>query len=217
MKLGVPIVGSDVGVWANDLRRWIARTWDTLSFKETGAQATQNGVMLWDTAGYPVISKDGAWRQIVLADGYAAFGQDADITAALADTAYAITWDAAYLSDGITLAGSPATKITATEAGKYVLSFTAQIQSTSASTVNFRFWPRLNGVDVSGSTMVCALHTNGATLTVSRSAIFELAAADYIEAMWATDSTSGLLKAHAATAYAPASPSVTLAVIRIRQ
>ncbi len=217
MKLGVPIVGADVAAWANDMRRWLGRTWDMLSFKDASAQATQDGIILWDTAGYPVVSKDGSWRQIVLADGYAAFGQDADITAAAADTAYAIAWDAPPLSDGVTLAGSPTTRVTFTEAGKFMLSFTAQIYSTSASTVNFRFWPKVNGTNVTGSTMVCSLHNNGAALVVSRTSIFEFAAGDYLEAMWATDSTSGSLKAFASTAYAPASPSVTLSVMRVRQ
>ena len=135
--------------------------------------------------------------------------------AAAADTAYKIALDN-ISAQGITLTGSPLTEITFVEGGLYSIAFTAQIASSSSSTVNFRFWPRVNGSDVTGSTIVASLHNNGATITVSRTAIFNFAAGDVLNAMWATDSTSGSLKAHAATAYAPAAPSVTIAINRIQ-
>ena len=215
MRFGVPPVGNDIATWANDLRRWLARSWDNLTFRDSAAPATQDGVLLWDAAGgYPVVSKNGEWRQIILADGHAIFGQDVNITAAAANTAYKIALDA-FLLDDITLTGSPLTEITFAEGGLYSLSFTAQISSTSGSTVYFRFWPRINGTDISSSTMVASLHNNGATTTVSRTAIFNISAGDVLNVMWATDGTSGYLHAHAATAYAPASPSVTLVISRI--
>jgi hypothetical protein len=210
-----PIIGDKWQVWAEDLRRYLGKAQSQLSSREASASATEDGVILWDrTNGYPVVSKGGEFRQIVLADGYAILGQDADITAAAADTAYKVELDGIALN-GITLTGTPATDITFEEAGLYSLAFTAQIVSASASTVNFRFWPRINSSDVTGSTIVASLHNNGATNVVSRTAIFSLSAGDVLNVMWATDSTDGSLKAHAATAYAPASPSVTLAIKRI--
>jgi hypothetical protein len=189
---------------------------DRIRFKRDTDNASDDGVFLWDEAnGYPVVSKGGEWRQIVLADGYAFFGQDNDITAAAADTAYAITYDTPPMSDGISL-GSPASRIVFEEGGTYLLAFSAQITSTSGSTVGFRFWPRINGVDVPGSTMVANLHQNNATTVISRTAIFQVSAGDYLEAMWAVDSTSGYLHATPATAYAPAAPSTSLSVTRIR-
>ena len=101
------------------------------------------------------------------------------------------------------------------EAGQYMISFSAQISSTSSSTVNFWFWPRINGVDVTGSTMKNALHQNGSVLVVSRSAIFDVSANDYLEAMWAVDSTSGFLDATTATAFAPSAPASTIAITRL--
>ena len=216
MRFGIPPVGGDIGAWANDLRRWLARTWDNLTFKDASASATQDGTLLWDpVSGHPVISKNGEWRQIVLANGTAILGQDVDITAAAANTAYKIPLDAIELSD-ITLTGSPLTDITFGEAGLYLITFTAQVESTSAATVDFRFWPRINGVDISGSTIVSSLHSNGSTMVVTRTALFQLNAGDMLNAMWATTLTSGRLKAHAATAYAPSSPSVTMAITTIR-
>jgi len=217
MKQGVPPVGRDLSVWANDLRRWLARSLDNLTFKTAGAgaPADEDGVMLWDaTNGYPVVSKNGVWRQVLLADGHAVLSQDANITAAAADTAYMIALDD-LISEDITLTGSPLTDITFVEGGLYTLSFSAQISSTSSSAVEFRFWPRLNGVDATGSTIVASLHNNGATIVVSRTTIFNVVDGDVLNVMWATDSTAGFLEAHAATAYAPASPSVTLSISRV--
>jgi hypothetical protein len=211
-----PPVTENLTQWAQNIVRYLQRTLARLQFKTADASAAEDGAILWDAVnGYPVVSKNGAWRQIVLADGYAVFGQDADITAAAADTAYKIALDNID-AQGITLTGSPLTEITFVEGGLYWLAFTAQIESTSGSAVNFRFWPRKNGTDVVGSTIVASLHNNGATIVVSRTALFQLSAGDVLSVMWATSSTSGSLKAHAATAYAPASPSVTLAITRVR-
>jgi hypothetical protein len=216
LRFGVPPIGQDFRLWGEDLRRFLARFWDNLTFKEGGATPTSNGVLLWDNVnGYPVVSKGNEWRQIILADGYAVLGQDADITAAAADTAYKIALDD-IITEGITLTGSPLTEITFVEGGLYSLSFSAQISSTSGSTVYFRFWPRINGSDTAGSTILASLHNNGATTTVSRTAIFSVSDGDVLNVMWATTSTNGFLQAHSATAYAPASPSVTLVISRIQ-
>lgn len=211
-----PVIGGEWKVWAEDLRRYLGKALSQLAAKEANSSATEDGIILWDRVnGYPVVSKGNEWRQIVLADGYAIFSQDVDITAAAADTAYKIALDN-IAAQGITLTGSPLTEITFVEGGLYQLAFTAQIASSSGSQVDFRFWPRINTSDVTGSTIVASLHNNGATTVVSRTAIFSINAGDVLNVMWATDSTNGRLKAHTATAYAPASPSVTLAIARVQ-
>ena len=218
MSLGFspPPVTANLNVWAQSLVNYLRRTASRLQFKPSDAPATEDGLILWDAAGkYPVVSKGGEWRQIVLADGYAIFGQDTDITAAAADTAYKIALDD-ISSQNITLTGTPATDITFVEGGLYEIAFTAQISSSSSSTVDFRFWPNVNGSDIGGSTIVASLHNNGATTVVSRTAIFSFSAGDVLNIMWATDNTDGHLQAHAATAYAPAAPSVTVAITRVQ-
>jgi hypothetical protein len=212
----LPPITDNLKAWGRELTTYLQRQLPRLYFKTSTDSPAENGVLLWDeTSGYPVISKDGEFRQIVLADGYAFLGQDADITAASTNTAYAITYDAPPMSNGISL-GTPASRIVFEEGGTYLLAFSAQITSTSGSTVAFRFWPRINGVDIAGSTMVANLHQNNATTVISRTAIFQVSAGDYLEAMWATDSTSGYLHATAATAYAPAAPSTSLSITRVR-
>jgi len=183
--------------------------------QQTGDEsAADDGTLMWDRENlYPVVSKNGEWVQVVLEDGNASGSITVDQTAAVINTAYALTYTLSS-SDGIT-SGTPASRLVFAEAGEYMVSFSAQIASTSSSTVNFWFWPRVNGTDLAGSTMKNALHQNGATLVVSRSAIFNLSAGDYLESMWAVDSTSGFLDATAATAFAPAAPASTIAITRL--
>lgn len=185
-----------------------------------GEKPTTDGLVMWDQDGYPVVSKDNAWHRLAVSGydygvGNALFGKATTVTAAAANTAYATQFDAPAFATGISRDPSNLTRIVFANAGLYRLSFTAQISSSTASTVEFRFWPKVNGANVSGSTMVASLHNNGGTIVVSRDSLFQFAAGDYLEAMWATDDTSGFLEAHAATAYAPASPSVTMAINRV--
>ena len=210
----LPPIGPDLRQWGRQLSLYLQQNLAKLGFKTATDNPSENGVILWDEVnGYPVVSKNGELRQIVLEDGQYAGGVTTDQTAASTNTAYALTYTSST-ADGITN-GTPASRLVFAEAGQYMVSFSAQIASTSSSTVNFWFWPRVNGTDVTGSTMKNALHQNGSVLVVSRSAIFEFSAGDYLEAMWAVDSTSGFLDATAATAFAPAAPASTIAITRL--
>jgi hypothetical protein len=210
----LPPIGPDLRQWGRSLSNYLQRNLSKLGFKTVDDNPSEDGVILWDSENkYPVVSKDGAFVQIVLEDGQYAGAVTTDQTAAAINTAYALTYTSS-IAEGITN-GTPASRIVFAEAGQYMISFSAQIASTSGSTVNFWFWPRINGTDVTGSTMKNALHQNNAVLVVSRSAIFDVNAGDYLEAMWAVNSTSGFLDATAATAFAPAAPASTIAITRL--
>ena len=210
----LPPLGPDLRQWGRQLSSYLQRNLAKLGQKTDDDNPSEDGVLLWDrTNKYPVVSKDGEFVQIVLEDGQYAGGITTDQTAAAINTAYALTYTSS-IADGVTN-GTPASRLVFEEAGQYMIGFSAQIASTSSSTVNFWFWPRVNGVDVSGSTMKNALHSNSSVLVVSRSAIFDLQAGDYLEAMWAVDSTSGFLHATAATAFAPSAPASTIAITRL--
>ena len=212
----VPPFTPDIQAWAENIRKFLGKALNQLDAKDQYSSASEDGVILWDrTNKYPVVSKDGEFVQIVLEDGHANLIRTTDLTAAAINTAYAIQYDTPAGNEGITLDGTDPTKIVFAEGGEYLLMFSAQISSTSSSTVNFYFWPRLNGTDATGSTMVNALHQNNATLVVSRAAKFDVAAGDYLQVMWAVDSTQGFLDARAATAFAPAAPATTLAITRM--
>ncbi len=211
----LPPITVNINQWAENMRRYLGRALDQLGFKETYSSASENGVILWDNAlGYPVVSRNGEWRQIVLANGVAHLEITSDVTAASSNTAYPLTFSIMAGSVGVTL-GTPASRIVFTEGGAYTLSVTAQTHSSSSSTVNFWFWPRLNGVDIVDSAMQNTLHQNNATMIISRTQIFNVNAGDYLEAYWATDSTNGSLQHHAANAFSPATPAATLAISRV--
>jgi len=202
--------------WANRLLQYLQRTRSILRTKLTGDSASEDGILLWDrTYEWPVVSKNGTWRQIVLADGEANFVKTTSVTAASANTAYPITFDTPVGNHGVSQ-GTPASRIVFEEGGHYSLSFSAQIASTSSSTVNFWFWPVINGVVIDGSYSIKAgLHQNNATTVVSRTSNFDITASDYLEVYWAVDSTNGSLAVQPATAFAPSTPSVTLAITRL--
>lgn len=193
---------------------YLSQNRSTLVQQTGGENAAEDGVIMWDrTNEYPVVSKNGEWRQIVLEDGHYDGTISTDQTATLINTAYALTFTQ-DLAEGITN-GTPASRLVVDEAGQYSVTYSVQMASTSASAVRMWFWVRVNNTDIPKSAMENTLHQNGSTLVVTKSAILQLSAGDYIEVMWATNSTSGYLEAVAATAFAPATPSATISMVRL--
>lgn len=206
--------GNDWQAWGRRLMLFLGQTRSALVQQTGDETAAEDGIMMWDRENlYPVVSKNGAWVQVVLEDGHYLGAITTDQTAAAANTAYALTYTSS-ISEGIAN-GTPASRIVFDEAGEYMISFSAQISAGSSSSVDFYFWPRINGTDVTGSTMVNTLKNNGARLVVSRSSIFQVSAGDYLEAYWAISDTNGFLDATAATAFCPAAPASTIAITRL--
>ena len=211
----LPPLGPDWAQWGRQLSSYLSRQLPRLFTKSTGDNPSENGIILWDEVnGYPVVSKNNEWRQVVLEDGHANFILTSDVTPALANTAYKLTYDAPVGNSGITQ-GTPPSRIVFEEAGEYILSFSAQISSTSASTVHFYFWPSVNGTAVADSAMTTALHQNNATVVVSRSQIFTVTAGSYVEVNYMIDSTNGFLNYTAASSPVPALPASTLSITRL--
>ena len=211
----LPPLGPDWKQWGRQLSSYLSRQLPRLFTKSADDNPSENGILLWDeVAGYPVVSKNGEWRQVVLEDGHADYIITADVTAAAANTAYKLTYDAMSHNHGITL-GTPASRIVFEEGGQYVLSFSAQVSSTSSSTVHFYFWPSINGTNVDSSAMTTALHQNNATMVTSRTQVFTLAAGDYLEVNWMVDNVNGFLNYTAAASPRPALPASTLSITRL--
>jgi len=212
----IPPLTENLSAWGENLRRYLARALNQLDSVEDYSAASEDGILLYDRENqYPVVSKNGEYRQIILEGGHATFIRSTDVTAAAADTAYSITYDAPSGNFKIDRDATNNERIVFEEGGEYLISFTAEIRSSSGSDVTFYFWPAINGTNVAGSTTVNTLQQNGANLVVSRAAIFDVDDDDYLEVKWAVDSTSGSLNSTAATSFAPASPASTLAITRI--
>ena len=217
MRIPPPPQGDLWKPWGERLVSYLTRIRTLLSTRLSTDNPSQDGIILWDRTGYPVVSKDGAFRQIVLADGYASLQRSTSQIAAAIDTPYAIGWDTPSFNSGITLDPSDNTKIVFEEEGVYLLSFAVELLSSNSSDKNGWFWPRINGVDVAGSTIKVTMSGNGHHLVMSRSAAFPMTAGSYLQAMWAVSDVALWIDAPAATAFAPSSPSVTLSITRLRQ
>jgi len=126
----LPPVGPDMRLWGKNLTNFLRRNLDRIRHKKAGDNPSEDGVFLWDGEnGYPVVSLNGEFRQLIIANGYAQFTQDDDVTAAAADTAYSITYDTPSFADGVSLDGTNPERIVFEEGGIFLLSFTAQISS----------------------------------------------------------------------------------------
>ena len=208
--------GNDWQTWARRLMQHLAQIRVPLVQQTGDESAAEDAQLMWDREnGWPTISYNNEWRQIVMSGGFFNGSIDSDVTAASADTAYALTFS--DNSSSRISRGTPTSRIVVSEAGEYVVSFSGQIASSSASTVNFYFWLKKNGTNVEKQTMIASLHQNNATTIITRTVVLTLAANDYIEAFWAVDDTSGFLDASAATSFSPAAPAATITIARVHE
>jgi hypothetical protein len=135
----------------------------------------------------------------------------ANITAAVANTAYPIAYDTTVESSGIALTGSPASRITVSVAGIYVFLASIQMDSTGGTT-HAHTWFRVNGVDVANSANKVVVSSSADESICTRNLTLTLQAGDYVEIVWAAANTNLFLAAEAAAAPVPAIPSVRLSV-----
>lgn len=215
-----PPFGDQWKQWGERLNTFLTRTRGKLQQQSSGESAADDGILMWDRSiEHPVVSIDGEWVPLGYGAnepdqgyGYGLFYDTSDKTHTAIETPLAITFGSTAYSKNVSVDGTDASKIVFAQAGKYMINFTAQLNSQSANAKTFWFFPRINGTDIPGSTMRITLHDNDEAKTVARSGIFEVSAGDYLQAVWAVDDLDTALKAYAAETFAPAVPSVTLMV-----
>lgn len=145
---------------------------------------------------------------------YAEIVKTADQSATVINTATAITWTSAGIAQGVSI-GSPASRIVIDRAGTYKFDLFAQLSSTSASAKNLWLWFAINGTAVANSAAIETETGNNSYALMFRSELLQVSAGDYVEAFFAVDDLTLFLHAAAATAFAPAAPSVHLAVTQV--
>lgn len=62
--MSAPRPGQNLHVWANQIVDYLTSTADVLTKRRSNATAARDGVMLWDTAGYPVVSRNGEFLRV---------------------------------------------------------------------------------------------------------------------------------------------------------
>jgi hypothetical protein len=142
---------------------------------------------------------------------YGSFYDTTTQTAAVINTAKAITFNSTDLSSGVYL-GSPTSRVYVDTEGIYNFDTSFQLDKTAGGTGIFDFWFRLNGVDVPDSASRIRIQGNNAEIFSSLNYFFELKANDYVELMFSVDDLSVEITAFPAAAPHPGIPSIILTV-----
>jgi hypothetical protein len=148
---------------------------------------------------------------------YGEFSASTDQLVAVINTAYAVTFNTTGISNGVTLTGSPTTRITVPAAGLYRVQVNMQIASASSSAKTLWCWFRKNGTDIPNSARLTTSNINNGFVSMTHDITVSLTANQYIEVMYAGDDTGIFLDSTASTAFAPASPAVQVAITQSQQ
>jgi len=141
---------------------------------------------------------------------YGAFQSTVDQTAAVINTAYAMTLNTVDYANGVSVASN--SRITVADAGIWNLQWSGQFENTDSQDHDARVWLKINGTVVTGSTGFFAVPSkhgsvNGHTL-VGWNYFLSLNANDYVELWWETDSTQVSIQAYAAAGNYPSTASL---------
>jgi len=142
---------------------------------------------------------------------FGSFSDTTDQTAAAINTPYAMTFNTTDISVGVTR-GTPTSRIYVDTANVYNIQFSAQLDTTVSGSHLTWIWLRVNGTDVPNSASQVRTQGNNDALVAAWNFLAQLNQGDYIELMWATDSTGVFLNAATSAAFRPAIPSVILTV-----
>jgi hypothetical protein len=141
---------------------------------------------------------------------YGAFQSTVDQTAALANTAYAMTLNTTDYANGVSVASS--SRITVADSGIWNLQWSGQFENPDSQDHDVRVWLKINGTVVVGSTGFFAVPSkhgsvNGHAL-VGWNYFLSLNASDYVELWWETDSTQVSIQAYPAAGNYPSTASL---------
>lgn len=145
---------------------------------------------------------------------YGSFSDTTLQTAASINTAYAMTFNTTDSSNGISV-GSPTSRLVVDNQGVYNVQFSAQLDETSGGTANIYIWLRKNGTNVANTASTVALQGTSARTVAAWNFIIQLEPTNYVELMWATDSTNARILAASATSVWPAIPSVICTITQV--
>jgi hypothetical protein len=141
---------------------------------------------------------------------YGAFQSTVDQTAAVANTAYAMTLNTTDYANGVSIASS--SRITVADRGIWNLQWSGQFENPDSQDHDARVWLKINGTVVIGSTGFFAIPSkhgsvNGHAL-VGWNYFLSLNATDYVELWWETDSTQVSIQTYAAAGSYPSTASL---------
>ena len=203
-------IGPDWKLWAKRFVDTLSATRSQLVYYVTGDSAATDGLLLFDPSGYPVVSKSGSFKQILLAGGCGQFYTTATQTPSQANTGYAIPFSAASSTDGLAINASDATKIDVTNAG--LLQVTVTAQATASSAYTGYLWINVNGTDG-----YAVKKTVSGDDTMALTALVTVGAGNYLKVFYAASNTGLTLPNTAASSPLPAIPAVQVSITNVKQ
>lgn len=147
----------------------------------------------------------------IISPRYGVFHDTTTQTAAVINTAYAITFDSTDISNGVYI-GSPTSRVYVDRPGAYNFQFSAQLDKSSASAADVYLWADINGVTQANTGTKITLAGSSAATVAAWNFVFSMNAGDYFRLMWSVSNTACQITAAAAAAPVPAIPSVILTV-----
>jgi hypothetical protein len=148
---------------------------------------------------------------------YGRFNLDDDLTIPVADTANVVVFANTEITNGVVL-GTPASRIIVPESGLYQVDVSAQVDATGGgfSSGTMYVWLKKNGSDIAGSTRRQGVLGAAPAVNFSFTFVLSLAADDYIEIGYASNSTSVFFDSSNATAFAPSTVAIRCGVTQIQ-
>jgi len=143
---------------------------------------------------------------------YGQFYDTTTQTALLASTAYAITFNTTDISNGVRLRSPSTSEIEVDTEGLYNFQVSIQLDCTGGSNREVWVWVRKNGADIPNSAFYVTIQNNNSELLQAFNLFANMKAGDYVQFMWAVGNTDAQLATFAASAFAPAVPSIILTV-----
>ena len=194
--------GTGIGITASAGAMSIANTGVTSIIAGTGISVSS-------ATGAVTISQSSTTTK-----AYGSFYDTTTQTAAAINTAYGMTFNTTVLSSNVSI-GSPTSRIVISNAGVYNIQFSAQLHKTSASVGYIYIWLRVNGTNIADSAGKVALSGSQAETIAAWNYVVSMAASDYFEMMWSTDSTACQLLHNTTVSPVPGIPSIILTVQQI--
>ena len=145
---------------------------------------------------------------------YGSFYDTTTQTLSAANTPTVITLNTTSESNSVTIDSTYKSRIKFTYAGTYNIQFSAQVSTSGSSTANV--WIRKNGTDLSWTNGEVDTSNQNHYVLPAWNYVLTLAANDYIEFVWMSNSSSSTLLAQAATT-SPASPAVASMIVTAQQ
>lgn len=152
-------------------------------------------------------------QQVLLGfNNYATFYDTQTRTNPVANAENLIAFDTTAEAYGITVEGTPATKITVSKSGVYNFQFSAQLDHSGGGAVSFYFWFKVNGTTIPYTGTKVVVNGPNSETAAAWNYLVTLKAGDYFELAWSADDTTAVILAAAAAPPVPAIPSTIMTV-----